>query len=150
MCPSETDIIKLTAGELTEEQAQPVRLHISTCQTCQRLLADHEAVWNALAATAAAPPERDLTTLILQAASRPAAAWPSRMRIAAAVLLFIGAGVAVGTAIPVSPPSAVSVATEPDADAAALALGLDAIAVDQTGLTLPVTASPTPAGEEPS
>ena len=149
MCPSESLVIRYVAGELSEPEASLVTDHASACDACRQLLARHQALWDTLADGMTAVPERDLTRAILTAASRPALSG-SPWRIAAAVLVAVGAGIAAGAVVPVPSLTAVSITTDADADAAAFALGLDAIVVDQTGLTLPVTAPSTPVEEEPS
>ena len=138
MCPRENEIIRLVAGELPEAEAILLRSHIGNCDACQETLTQQQILWTTLADAAATPEAGDLTARILAAAaSRRSHA--SLARIAAALLVAIGAGVVVGTVMPVHAPFAPALAA--NAGAASAALGLDAFTTDQTGLTAAVSAA---------
>ena len=147
MCPGDSEIIRLLAGEMGDPQAQRVRTHIDACAVCSKRLLEFESVSKLLGEADLLPPQRDLTEAILRAASRPTIS-TSPMRIAAAVLLAIGAGVTVGAALPIERPLATAQVADPDA--ALDALGIDVLAADYTGLTSIFTPSATNVPEEPS
>lgn len=138
MCPRENQIIRFVAGELPEAEAAVLRSHIAGCNACQQMLAQQQILWTTLADAAATPEAGDLTARILAAAaSRRSNATPAR--IAAAVLVAIGAGVVIGSAMPVHAPPASALAVNPAA--ASDALGLDAFTTDQTGLAAAISAA---------
>jgi predicted anti-sigma-YlaC factor YlaD len=156
MCPGESAYLRLIAGELDEPAARRLREHLAGCAACRELLAQDQDVWNALGDSDATPqatlPDRDLTHVILEAAAAAqSGARTSRLRLAAAILVAIGAGVAIGTAMPVHHPDRLA-AQPPDSDAIVNVLGLDALADDPMGLTA-ILLQPPPAPllqEEPS
>jgi hypothetical protein len=100
MCPKEATLIRLMNGELPDVKAQDATEHVRACAACGARYARLRATCEALGKWEVAPPTSDLCGKILRAAATEAApvAAPSDrsfwMRVAAAVVLTAGAGVA--------------------------------------------------------
>jgi anti-sigma factor RsiW len=147
MCPNETELIRLIAKELPADDEARLRSHVGRCPSCAEARRQLLAVWDALDADAAVTPADDLTHRILTAAGRPAPAtyWPHATRVAATMLLAIGAGVAAGVLVPQRRPS---VAAPPvTADQVVHGLGLDLLADDGAGLAQLIPPEPAEEGE---
>jgi hypothetical protein len=102
MCPKEATLIRLMNGELPRVQARDATEHVRACATCGARYARLRVTWEALGQWEVAPPASDLCGQILRAAAAAEAApvaAPSDgsfwIRVAAAVVLTAGAGVAV-------------------------------------------------------
>ena len=142
MCPSyprESDLIRLVAGELSEEDRARVTAHVSGCARCAEARRQLLATWEALDADAIVPPGNDLTDRVLTAAQRPARAayWPQAARVAATVLLAVGAGVVAGVLAPARQP--VVTAPQVPTQEVVTGLGLDLLSDDMPGLAQLVT-----------
>ncbi len=61
MCPAETELIRLVAGELDETTSQRLLAHVESCAACQTMYWEQQGLWDALGATDAAPADRDLS-----------------------------------------------------------------------------------------
>src|SRR5690348_4007405 len=110
MCPSDSELLRLMTGELPEPEATRARDHVEVCAACRHRLAEDRRVWEMLGSLSAELPPADLAPAILARAERDTAL-PSRLRIAAAVLLAVGGGVVIGTAVPVRGPGVVATST---------------------------------------
>lgn len=139
MCLSESELIRLLAGELPETESARVRAHLSTCPGCAQINSQLLATWTALADDVISAPAGDLTSRILAAARRPTPL-PTWARVAATILLAVGAGAAAGVLAPAHRP----VVASPPVSAADVvqALGLDSLADDSTALAQIVSDRP--------
>jgi ferric-dicitrate binding protein FerR (iron transport regulator) len=147
MCPSDGDLLRLLGKELDESQTATLQAHVRNCDHCQRRFMEYQLVWETLGLIDAPPPKRDFAAAIIAASSRRN--WSSSVaRFAAAVLLAVGAGVALGMATPVKTPRATVQASDPDS--AINVLGLDVLAADATGLDALLTSPQDLKEEEPS
>ncbi|HPF41673.1 MAG TPA: zf-HC2 domain-containing protein [Phycisphaerae bacterium] len=138
---SQTELIRLAAGDLSSEQRHEARSHLDACASCRRALENVRSVGAWLDEWTIEPSARDTwpdieRTLEASAGIRPAWAWMERFsRVAAVILLGVGSGFGAGwLAIPHSTGGAADLPTA-SAEEALAAVGFDAIeAPSATGL----------------
>jgi anti-sigma factor RsiW len=132
MCPDETRLIKFMADELPPAERELIVQHLPRCSDCRGRLAEMQAVYTGLGDWEVVPPPRDLSAAILARAAT-GTRWWGWQRMAAAVLLAVGAGVAAGVLTPVSAPVR-QVHAEPPVQALGEAWGLDALGAPAVGV----------------
>jgi anti-sigma factor RsiW len=140
MCPSESDLIRLLAGELPDARQRALAEHVRQCPSCAARHAELAGVHELLGAWDVVAPLRDLHAEVMRRAVqvRPAPWWErgqwtqARARVAAAVALAVGAGVAAGVLAPVPQraPEARAVAEHEVIES----LGLDALGGEALGV----------------
>jgi hypothetical protein len=136
ICPHQDKLIPLVAQQLTAQERDDVLAHAASCPVCSEDLAELRSTWDALGEWDIDAPMRDLTPAVL-AAARSRGRSAQFGRLAAAVLLAAGAGVAAALLVP---PRVVQVATrpiqqvQPSTDDLIQAMSLDSLANDPTAL----------------
>lgn len=127
MCPTETKLLRLLAGELPQAERQRLQTHLAECGICAARYRSLEGVWADLGQWQATPPRRDLTGAVLAAAVQQdrRARWYARGGLAAALLLAAGLGWTIGR-LPAQPATHSAVSTEQLAQE----LGLDTLGGD--------------------
>jgi anti-sigma factor RsiW len=91
--PSDTELLKWTAGRADAAEAEAIRVHLDVCEACRRKAAALGRVHSALGRWAPEPPAADLWPTVrkrLAGETRPPRALPRRpalLRWAAAVIL---------------------------------------------------------------
>jgi hypothetical protein len=136
----DTDAIRLAAGELPANEAREIRSHLARCEACRRRAEEQATLWREIGLWSPEAPVCDVSIAAGPAASQPTT--PHRpwsfaagiSRIAAAVLLGVGVGYAVGR-WNVSPSGQPAPAAQADSPAPT---------DDELGL--PFLESPSPAG----
>ncbi|MGB9623538.1 MAG: anti-sigma factor family protein [Phycisphaerae bacterium] len=107
---TDSEVIRLVAGELSPAEAAAVRAHVGSCGECATRVREQESLWALLGTWEATRAVPDLTAEVLaRLGEEPAgrsrvltysAGWRARWvqvgRIAAAMLIAAGAGHAVG------------------------------------------------------
>lgn len=99
---SQTNLIKLAAGELPPAETREAERHVASCATCRQALAAQRRVHALLGEWTASASPRDAWPAIEQAlddrsAIRPAFSWTNRLsRIAAVIVLGAGTGYGAG------------------------------------------------------
>lgn len=143
---SQTNLIKLAAGELPPDERREAEQHIAACDACgrafdgvrdvHRLLGDWPV--NATGRDAWPAVESSLRDPIV---IRPAWSWTLRLsRIAAVIVLGTGVGYAAGTLAKPTPAATSGEANNVAPDEALTALGFDAIeSPSATGLYVVIT-----------
>jgi hypothetical protein len=133
MCPSESDIIRLVAGELPEDRRAALLAHVEQCPQCgpryESIAATHLALgdWDVPA------PTRDFAPAVLARVRRAAFA-RTAAAVAASIVLASSVGISVALmATPRTAPVAQS-RPAPSAEQAALCLGLDSFGGESVGL----------------
>ncbi len=131
----QTQMIRLVAGELADDERAAVERHLAGCGACRAAYESQARTWSVLGEWALPDTPRNLFAGIeRKLASRAVAPRPrwaalrSIGRIAAAVLIGVGVGYATGKARAPAPPEAPAVVS-PAAESEALrVLGLDHVA----------------------
>lgn len=145
MCPSDGDILRAVSGELAGPERAALLDHLNRCAECARRFADAQRVWEETGRWQAIAPPADLTQRILARAATEGRAPSARWRVAAAVLIAAGVGVAAGQLVPV-PPEPVTATQSEEVDP----LGLDSLGGDATGFAAVVENLATAGAEEAS
>jgi anti-sigma factor RsiW len=110
-CPSESELLKMVAGELAEPRRAEVAEHVEGCTTCAQQLQDLRDVWGAMDAWAVDTAGHEIDRAVLAAAGSETIAFPARhwhtpwqwpvpLRAAASFLLAAGIGWAAGMMAP--------------------------------------------------
>lgn len=129
MCPSDIELIQNIAGQLPEAQARALAEHLRHCSTCDARHRELESTYALLGAWQPQAPPMPEASHIVHAVMRRNWALGAG-RIAAAIVLAAGAGVAAGLLWPINastaPPGNVTLAVSDEE--AAQAIGLDQLA----------------------
>ena len=155
-------IPRLLSGELPPDRDEELREHLRSCPECQTAFAEVRDGWDALGDWHIDVPQIDLADRVLDEIDRstsehgPSQWWSpirsSGFRVAASVVLAVGAGVLAGRLVPVAPggPGEVPTQSQPATDAEAAAwLGLsDLTTGSATGLGVELERSDDSQGDE--
>ena len=133
MCPEESILLNLVAGQVTVQTREALYAHVSECARCRELLAELRQVHEMIGEWAVSPPFVDLSAAVLQAARQQPVGRRWWMSAAAAVLLAGSGGLIAGLVAP-SPMEAAAPVTDQQV---AEAMGLDAL-VDQSAMFVPL------------
>lgn len=103
---SDDEIVRLVANELSATEAEAAHTHIGSCETCAARAREQERLWVLLGEWEVAPPVSGAVDNVLarldQEAKLPFVAGPRRTdwlrvgRLAASVLIAVGAGYGIG------------------------------------------------------
>lgn len=128
MCPDDTTLLRLLAGELPDAQRDFLQSHLAQCSVCRQRHASLQATWDQLGQWQVTLPSHDLTGAILAAAGRESLRyrWYARGGIAAALLVAAGVGWTAGRWPTHAAPTVQVVST----DELAEQVGLDALSGD--------------------
>lgn len=131
-CPDDPILIRWMAGELPAAAAADLEAHVGTCDSCRDRYRQLRATWDLLGQLHVKPPVRDLTEQIMSAAERAKKPrWLLIGRLAAAIALAAGLGVAAGLLTPVRhAPDTPAVAVSPEELLART--GLDVLVDDES------------------
>lgn len=148
MCIPETQLLRLVAGELADDERLALEAHLSSCASCRAQYEELRRSWEILGHWPLPEGPADLTGSILAAAAAPtppdapaitagtrrAGRRPGWLRVAAAIAVASAVGVCAGLAIPGGRIGTTSVARHVTMEEVVWSLGLDVLGSD-TGLT---------------
>lgn len=130
MCLHDSQLIRLVAGELSAEERAECLAHMETCAHCRQRLEAQQQAWEMLGQWGVDLPPGEFTVDVHRPLGRiePVQTSSNRhhWRMAAAVMLAVGAGVVAGLTVP-SAPTSIAAAEVPH-DQVFEQLGLDELA----------------------
>lgn len=151
---SQTNLIKLAAGELPPEQRREVESHLASCRVCRTAAQQHAVVRDLLGDWAVDAGSRDVWSAIEPKLDEPRIIRPAwgrvyRLgRVAAVVVLGVGLGYGAGRLMGARPSAPKPTLPVANADEALAKLGFDAIeSPSATGLFLAIVPDETSAAE---